>query len=74
MFAGSLKKKIQLVSNPSSLEYIVDNHYFIVGTLDGDICIYDLLSDDRELKALFKSKKYTLAYELVNKNPALQAT
>ncbi|GAX87865.1 conserved hypothetical protein [Lebetimonas natsushimae] len=65
---------IKLVSNPSSLEYIVDKHYLIVGTLDGDICIYDLLSDERELKALIKSKKYTLAYELLNKNPFLQAT
>jgi WD40 repeat protein len=65
---------IKLLSSPSTLEYVPDKHYLIIGTLDGDIYIYDLLSDERELKALIKSKKYALAYELLNKNPFLQAT
>lgn len=65
---------IKLLSNPSALEYVDAKNYLIVGTLEGDIYIYDLLVDERELKALIKSKKYSLAYELLNKNPFLQAT
>jgi WD40 repeat protein len=65
---------IKLFSNPTSLEYVNDKNYLIVGTLDGDIYIYDLLADERELKSLIKSKKYSAAYELLNKNPFLQAT
>jgi WD40 repeat protein len=65
---------IKLLAEPSSLEYVSDRNYLIVGTLEGDIYIYDLLSDERELKALIKNKKYAQAYELLHKNPVLQNT
>jgi hypothetical protein len=65
---------IKLLSEPSTLEYINDKNYLIIGTLDGDVYIYDLLSDERELRALIKSKKYAQAYELLHKNPILQNT
>ncbi|WP_024789286.1 hypothetical protein [Lebetimonas sp. JH292] len=65
---------IKLPSSPSSIEYIKDKNYLLVGTLDGDIYIYDLLSEERELRALISSKKYSMAYELINKNPFLQST
>ena len=65
---------IKLLSKPSSLEYIADKNYLLVGTLDGDIYIYDLLSDEKELKAFLKSKQYAAAYDLIAKNPFLKVS
>ena len=65
---------IKLPSQPSSIEYIANKDYLLIGTLDGDIYIYDLLLDERELKAFLKSKKYSLAYDLIAKNPFLKVS
>ena len=65
---------IKLLSQPSSMEYIADKNYLLVGTLDGDIYIYDLLQNEKELKSFITSKKYALAYDLINKNPFLQVS
>ena len=65
---------IKLLSQPSSIEYIPEKNYLIVGTLDGDIYIYDLLLNERELKAFIKAKKYASAYELISNNPFLKAS
>jgi len=63
---------IKLLSQPSSIEYIPEKEYLLVGTLDGDIYIYDLLLNEKELKAFIKAKKYALAYDLINSNPFLK--
>jgi hypothetical protein len=67
-------KFIKLLAVITSIEYIPHNHSFIIGTIEGDIYFYDLLSDERELKSLINTKNYGEAYELLSKNPFLKTT
>jgi soluble cytochrome b562 len=65
---------IKLLASPSALEFVDDRNYLIVGTLEGDIYIYDLLADERELRALIANKKFAEAYALLSSNPFLKST
>ena len=78
IFLYDLEKKelitndyIKLTSNITCLEFIPELHYLIIGTADGIIYIYDILSDEKDLETFITNKKYDKAYELVFKNPLL---
>ena len=59
-------------STITSLEFIPELFYLVIGTIDGIIYIYDLLADEKELDRLIDEKSYSEAYKLVNENPLLK--
>ncbi len=65
-------KFLQVSSTISCLEFIPELMYLIIGTVDGILYIYDLLSDEKELDDFIKEKKYLEAYHLIDKNPILK--
>ena len=56
----------------TSLLFIPNLMYLIIGTIDGILYIYDILSDEKELDKLIKEKNYSDAYDIVTKNPLLK--
>jgi len=54
------------------LEFIPNLMYLIIGTEDGFLYIYDILSDEKELEKFIENKEYANAYELINDNPLLK--
>jgi hypothetical protein len=62
---------IKLNSSITCLEFVPELNYLIIGTADGIIYIYDILSDEKELKEHINSKHYDKAYELIFSNPLL---
>ena len=65
-------KFIQVSSTITCLEFIPELMYLIIGTVDGILYIYDLLSDEKELNKFIESKKYDEAYNLIDDNPILK--
>jgi len=63
---------IKTTSTITSIEFLPNLHYLIVGTEDGILYIYDILSDEKELDEFIETKQYTDAYELISKNPLLK--
>ena len=59
-------------STITSLEFIPELFYLVIGTVDGIIYIYDLLADEKELDRLIDEKNYSEAYKLINENPLLK--
>ena len=65
-------KFLQVNSTITSLEFIPELMYLIIGTVDGILYIYDLLSDEKELNNFIEEKKYNEAYNLIDENPILK--
>ena len=63
---------IKVNSTITSIEFVSELMYLIIGTVDGILYIYDILSDEKLLKEFIESKKYAEAYELLNENPILK--
>lgn len=63
---------INLSSITTSLHYIKETQTLIIGTVDGILTLYDILSDEKELQKHIDDKKYDLAYELIQTNPLLE--
>jgi len=63
---------IKTTSTITSLEFVSNLMYLIIGTIDGVLYIYDILSDEKTLENLIKNKNYEKAYELINENPLLK--
>jgi WD40 repeat protein len=63
---------IKVNSTITSLEFVPELMYLIIGTFDGILYIYDVLSDEKQLEEFIKTKQYANAYELVNENPMLK--
>jgi hypothetical protein len=63
---------INVNSTITSIEFIKDKMYIVIGTLDGILYIYDLLSDQKNLETYITSHQYDKAYELVTQNPLLK--
>ena len=63
---------IKTSSTITSLEFIPNLMYLIIGTIDGILYIYDILSDEKILDAHIAKKDYEKAYELVQENPLLK--
>jgi hypothetical protein len=62
---------IKLTSHITCLEFIPELNYLIIGTADGIVYVYDILSDEKDLKSFIDTKQYDKAYELIFKNPLL---
>ncbi|QCI28570.1 WD40 repeat domain-containing protein [Caminibacter pacificus] len=67
-------KFIKLGELPSSITYIPETNSLWIGTLGGSIYIFDLLQDEKLLKATIAKKEYAKAYEIVKNNPLLKRT
>jgi hypothetical protein len=65
---------VKVGSTITSVEFVGDLMYLIVGTQDGIIYIYDVLSDEKQLDEMIGKKDYASAYELVAKNPMLRSS
>ena len=65
---------IKLFEQPSSIEYIPETNYLIIGTVDGGIYFYDVLKDEKNLIEYMKKNDYESAYKLVYENPFLKKT
>jgi len=65
---------IKLNTIPSVLTYNPNNEHLYVGCVDGSLYIFDLLEDRNKLEDAIENKKYSLAYELIKKNPILKRT
>ena len=65
---------IKFLDTPSEVEYIPNFHYLVVGSVDGNIYIYDLYEDERKLKSFIASNELDKAYELATQNPFLKST
>lgn len=65
---------IKLNAIPCSITYNSTNEHLYVGCIDGSLYIFDLLEDRTKLKEAIVNKKYSLAYELIKKNPILKRT
>jgi WD40 repeat protein len=63
---------LKLNSIVTSLEFIPELMYLIIGTTDGILYIYDVLSDEKQLEEFIQNKEYANAYELINQNPILK--
>jgi len=63
---------IKVNSTITCLEFIPSLMYLIIGTVDGILYIYDILSDEKELETYIQEKNYANAYELVQNNPLLK--
>jgi hypothetical protein len=79
VFLYDLQKKdlitdnfINVTSTITSIDFVPENKYLIIGTIDGILYIYDILSDEKQLQEYIKEKKYNEAYELIAKNPLLE--
>ena len=56
----------------SYIEFIPTLMYLIIGTVDGILYVYDILSDEKELDKYIKQGKYFDAYQLIEQNPLLK--
>ena len=65
---------IKLLEQPSSIEYIAEINFLVVGTVDGSVYFYDLLKDEIQLKEFVINNDLESAYELIKKNPFLEKT
>jgi len=65
---------IKLLETPTVLEHILDLNYLIIGTKDGGVYIYDLLSDEKALQEYVMKNEFEKAYELISQNPFLKKT
>jgi delta-aminolevulinic acid dehydratase/porphobilinogen synthase len=65
-------KFINVTSTITSIDFVPEMMYLIVGTVDGILYIYDILSDEKKLKHYIEEKKYTEAYDLIEENPLLK--
>jgi len=63
---------IKTTSTITCLEFIPDLMYLIVGTNEGILYIYDILSDEKELELFIENKEYSKAYEIIAQNPLLK--
>jgi len=63
---------IKTNSTITALEFLPDLMYLVIGTEDGILYIYDILSDEKELEKYIQEKNYANAYELISKNPLLK--
>ena len=63
---------IKTNSTITSLEFIPDLMYIVVGTIDGVLYIYDLFADEKQLEEFIETKNYADAYNLINENPMLK--
>jgi len=67
-------KFINVNSTITSITFVPDMMYLVIGTIDGILYIYDILSDEKELEKHINLHHYSEAYELINKNPLLKAS
>ncbi len=65
---------IKVLEIPSELEYIAEFNYLVIGTVDGNIYVYDLYADEKKLISFVSSNDLSAAYELVIRNPFLKST
>ncbi len=65
---------IKLNSIPTVITYNPNNECLYVGCIDGSLYIFDLFEDNAQLKDALENREYSLAYEIVNKNPLLKRT
>ena len=63
---------IKTNSTISSIEFVSNLMYLVIGTVDGILYIYDILSDEKELEKYIHDKQYADAYNLIDKNPLLK--
>jgi len=63
---------IKLNSVITTMEFVPDLMYLIIGTNEGILYIYDVLSDEKQLEQYILDKKYGDAYNLINDNPLLK--
>jgi len=65
---------IKLLEIPSTIEYIEDLNYLVIGTKEGSVYIYDLLSDEKQLQEFTMKNEFEKVYEIISKNPFLKRT
>jgi hypothetical protein len=63
---------VSVTSTITSIDFIPDMMYLVIGTVDGILYIYDILSDEKQLEKYINAKHYADAYELVSNNPLLK--
>jgi hypothetical protein len=63
---------IRVNSTITSIEFVSELMYLIIGTVDGILYIYDILAEEKLLNEFIEEKKYAEAYELLNENPILK--
>jgi WD40 repeat protein len=65
-------KFIEVTSTITSIDFVPEMMYLIIGTVDGILYVYDLLSDEKQLDEYIEEKKYAEAYNLIDENPLLK--
>ncbi|RUM57351.1 MAG: hypothetical protein DSY40_00935 [Nautilia sp.] len=63
---------LNVTSTITSIDFAPELMYLLIGTEDGILYIYDILSDEKELEKYIEKKDYANAYELIDKNPLLK--
>ena len=63
---------VKIISSPTTIEFIAELNYIVIGTIDGEVIFYDLYQDEKELRKFINEKNFEKAYELVYKNPFLR--
>ena len=65
---------IKLLEQPSSIEYVPETNYLIIGTVDGSLYFYDVFEDEKKLIEYMNKNDYEQAYKLIYENPFLKKT
>ena len=65
---------IKILELPSTIEYIPELDYLVLGTMDGGVYFYDLFEDEKKLAALIEKNEYETAYQMIDQNPFLKRT
>jgi hypothetical protein len=65
-------KFIEVTSTITSIDFVPEMMYLIIGTVDGILYVYDILSDEKQLEKYIEQKKYADAYSLIEENPLLK--
>ena len=62
---------INVTSTITSIDFVPEMMYLVIGTVDGILYIYDILADEKQVEKYIQDKQYAEAYNLIDKNPAV---
>ena len=63
---------INVTSTITSIDFVSEMMYLVIGTVDGILYIYDILADEKQVEKYIQDKQYAEAYNLIDKNPLLK--